>query len=617
MPCINVAAPVAAGPAAAPSQIPPNTTHPQRAAPRSPASTGKGGRFSPVLSVVDTEDYALAAQYQAGSDDGSMDPLQDSRPHIPRPLNSFMVFSKYFRKRLRVSHPDVDNKGISRMLGETWQSLPPEQMQYYAKEADRLAVEHRALYPEYKFVRQGSAKRIRRSSGATAALPIAPRLLLHPTTLLTDSVIRSTYQPDFDPRPRVRIMHQYPVHMPVPHYPQPLLVFAHDNPRPDGDPAQGVPAGASNMHLLQPERQHRLQLQQQALQCEQDELLTQMTRPRAADGPAVPVRHLQALAWRRATAYLQPAPDYAAVMRARQRLMQTTTCSRLFIWPCVIRWIACSSHAWRASTPARTSVSSRRIRAGLLCAARVSCCCATAVPQPRSAAMNACTPLSCSAATTARRHAELARGTTRLLDPAWPPLRAAALDLPAPQAPSTESARPSAAKTRPETAASARCDRQNACKTHASALPWYLAAARRGSCWNSCTAAMKVGSAAASLTCHSCQGPRTLEPPQQRRPLRQLLQQCVVHPLALRPLDKRARRPHSLLHLRQLRRVRPSTQQAEQTTPLRSSGALGRIISRGSVRAAGTEAGGFSLPLPSRKPFLSRGRGGCHHENAI
>ena len=66
-------------------------------------------------------------------------------------------------------------------------------------------------------------------------------------------------------------------------------------------------------------QQHSIRQQQFELQREQERLLAQMQQQRrTAPGPTLPLRLLQELAWRRASAYSRPSPAYAAVMQARQ-----------------------------------------------------------------------------------------------------------------------------------------------------------------------------------------------------------------------------------------------------------------------------------------------------------
>lgn len=72
---------------------------------------------------------------------------------IARPMNSFMVFAKEYRKMLREKYPNTDNKEISKMLGQKWKGLTPPQKSKYADQARLLAEQHKKDHPEWKFVR--------------------------------------------------------------------------------------------------------------------------------------------------------------------------------------------------------------------------------------------------------------------------------------------------------------------------------------------------------------------------------------------------------------------------------------------------------------------------------
>eukprot|EP00730_Choanoeca_flexa_P019569 TRINITY_DN9566_c0_g1_i1.p1 TRINITY_DN9566_c0_g1~~TRINITY_DN9566_c0_g1_i1.p1 ORF type:complete len:344 (+),score=78.43 TRINITY_DN9566_c0_g1_i1:1154-2185(+) len=80
------------------------------------------------------------------------------KARIPRPMNSFMVFGKEQRKLIQQEHPDLDNKAVSKVLGQRWRSLTDEDRQKYVDEAQRLADEHRILYPDWKFTRETKRK---------------------------------------------------------------------------------------------------------------------------------------------------------------------------------------------------------------------------------------------------------------------------------------------------------------------------------------------------------------------------------------------------------------------------------------------------------------------------
>ncbi|KRY21259.1 Protein capicua -like protein [Trichinella patagoniensis] len=51
--------------------------------------------------------------------------------HIRRPMNAFMIFSKRHRPLVHQRHPNQDNRTVSKILGEWWYALGPEQKQEY------------------------------------------------------------------------------------------------------------------------------------------------------------------------------------------------------------------------------------------------------------------------------------------------------------------------------------------------------------------------------------------------------------------------------------------------------------------------------------------------------
>ena len=51
--------------------------------------------------------------------------------HIRRPMNAFMIFSKRHRTIVHQRHPNHDNRTVSKILGEWWYALPPNEKQMY------------------------------------------------------------------------------------------------------------------------------------------------------------------------------------------------------------------------------------------------------------------------------------------------------------------------------------------------------------------------------------------------------------------------------------------------------------------------------------------------------
>lgn len=58
-------------------------------------------------------------------------PKQREKDHIRRPMNAFMIFSKRHRALVHQRHPNQDNRTVSKILGEWWYALGPNEKQQY------------------------------------------------------------------------------------------------------------------------------------------------------------------------------------------------------------------------------------------------------------------------------------------------------------------------------------------------------------------------------------------------------------------------------------------------------------------------------------------------------
>ena len=70
---------------------------------------------------------------------------------IPRPPNSFMLWSASNRKNVQAEHPDSTNADISRFLGIKWNEMSikdKKQWQILAEEKKQI---HSKKYPGYKY----------------------------------------------------------------------------------------------------------------------------------------------------------------------------------------------------------------------------------------------------------------------------------------------------------------------------------------------------------------------------------------------------------------------------------------------------------------------------------
>jgi hypothetical protein len=71
--------------------------------------------------------------------------------NIKRPMNAFMVFSHYQRKKIVATEPDIHNAEISKRLGRQWKEMTDMQKLPYIRESETLRSLHLKEYPGYKY----------------------------------------------------------------------------------------------------------------------------------------------------------------------------------------------------------------------------------------------------------------------------------------------------------------------------------------------------------------------------------------------------------------------------------------------------------------------------------
>ncbi|CEH11707.1 HMG-box transcription factor [Ceraceosorus bombacis] len=72
--------------------------------------------------------------------------------HVPRPRNAFILFRSHaHRQGLVPKELSANHSNISVIISHMWRSLPTEEREMWAKEAQREKDEHALLYPDYKF----------------------------------------------------------------------------------------------------------------------------------------------------------------------------------------------------------------------------------------------------------------------------------------------------------------------------------------------------------------------------------------------------------------------------------------------------------------------------------
>ncbi|KAG6900928.1 hypothetical protein C0993_004365 [Termitomyces sp. T159_Od127] len=80
------------------------------------------------------------------------EPLKTTHSHIPRPPNAFMLYRSDFLKRgIIPAHVERRQQNLSRIAGQCWNLLPPEEKAQWQERAAQALLEHQKRNPDYKF----------------------------------------------------------------------------------------------------------------------------------------------------------------------------------------------------------------------------------------------------------------------------------------------------------------------------------------------------------------------------------------------------------------------------------------------------------------------------------
>lgn len=77
--------------------------------------------------------------------------VRQAKDRIRRPMNAFMIFSKRHRAVVHQRHPNQDNRTVSKILGEWWYALGPEEKQKYHDLASEVKEAHFKAHPDWKW----------------------------------------------------------------------------------------------------------------------------------------------------------------------------------------------------------------------------------------------------------------------------------------------------------------------------------------------------------------------------------------------------------------------------------------------------------------------------------
>lgn len=98
-----------------------------------------------------TQSCGAALQLGANGKEPQSPAVKAKGPKIRRPMNAFMIFSKRHRAMVHQKHPNQDNRTVSKILGEWWYALKPEEKNQYHELASEVKEAHFRTYPEWKW----------------------------------------------------------------------------------------------------------------------------------------------------------------------------------------------------------------------------------------------------------------------------------------------------------------------------------------------------------------------------------------------------------------------------------------------------------------------------------
>ncbi|CAL1583537.1 unnamed protein product [Knipowitschia caucasica] len=123
-----------------------------------PFSPGVANDPSPSAATAKRRTQSLSALPNQGD-------RKREKDHIRRPMNAFMIFSKRHRALVHQRHPNQDNRTVSKILGEWWYALGPNEKQQYHDLAFQVKEAHFRAHPDWKWCNKDRRKSLSEGRG--------------------------------------------------------------------------------------------------------------------------------------------------------------------------------------------------------------------------------------------------------------------------------------------------------------------------------------------------------------------------------------------------------------------------------------------------------------------
>ncbi|KAK5175076.1 slightly ste11-like protein [Saxophila tyrrhenica] len=80
-------------------------------------------------------------------------------PKVPRPRNAFILYRQHYQANVVAQNPGLANPEISKIIGERWQGLPPDEKGKWKALAEEEKLRHQQQYPTYRYQPKRNGRR--------------------------------------------------------------------------------------------------------------------------------------------------------------------------------------------------------------------------------------------------------------------------------------------------------------------------------------------------------------------------------------------------------------------------------------------------------------------------